>query len=145
MAKYKVGTLKIADSVSGLIMQDCNLSMEADEAQVKDENGNVAYLQYYNHRAVANINAVVPKGSTVPIIGATIQIKGVTLPTPAEDGSMSSANITLSEDGTGDAIDFVVTSSQITASNSDVDKYTLTASRFLENSLGAVKTATATT
>ena len=41
MATYKVGTLKIADAVSGLIMQDCNISMEADEAQVKDENGNI--------------------------------------------------------------------------------------------------------
>ncbi len=144
MATYKVGTLKIADAVSGLIMQDCNISMEADEAQVKDENGNVAYLQYYNHRAVASINAVIPKGSAVPIIGATVEIKGVTLPSPAADGSMTSANVTISTDNTaGTAVEFVVTSSQITSSNSDVDKYTLTATRFLENGLGAVKTASA--
>ena len=141
MATYKVGTLKIADAVSGLIMQDCNISMEADEAQVKDENGN---LQYYNHRAVASINAVIPKGSAVPIIGATVEIKGVTLPSPAADGSMTSANVTISTDNTaGTAVEFVVTSSQITSSNSDVDKYTLTATRFLENGLGAVKTASA--
>lgn len=135
---YKVGTLKVADSISGVIIQDCSFAIEADEAQVKDENGNVAYLQYYNHRAVANINAVVPKNSSVPVIGATLSITGVTLPSVSADGSMTSPSVTLSDAAT--AVDFVITSSQISSSNSDVDKYTLTATRFLENSLGAVKT-----
>lgn len=142
MANYKVGTLKIADTVSGLIIQDCSISTEADEAQVKDENGNVAYLQFYNHRAVANINAVVPKGAAIPVIGATVGIKGVTLPEPAADGSMENTAITL-DDSSDVSVDFVITSSQISTSNSDVDKYSLTATRYLENKLGAVKTASA--
>ncbi len=140
MSKYLVGTIKIDGLSTGLIFQDASIALEADTAEVKDENGNVAYVQHYNHRCTISANAVCPKGEGQPCIGATVSIKGVTLPTPAADGSMTSPTLNLDASATGSAVDFLVTSSTIQSSNSDVDKYSLTLTRYLENSLGAIKT-----
>ena len=141
MPKYTVGTLTNADLTTGLILQDINANIEFDTSEVKDENGNVAYVQHYNHRAVLSCNAVAPKGTALPTVGATVSLKGITLPTVDADGSMSAPNVTLAEDGTsGTAVDFLITAASIATSNSDVPKYALTLTRYLENSIGAIKT-----
>ena len=67
-------------------------------------------------------------------------MKGVTLPTPAADGSMTSPAINLEADDSAEEVDFLVTASSISSSNSDVDKYALTLTRYLENGIGAIKT-----
>lgn len=143
MAKYLVGTLQVSGTSTGLIFQDASIAIEADTAEVKDENGNVAYVQHYNHRCTISANAVCPKGEAQPCTGATISIKGVTLPTPAADGSMTSPTINLEADSSSTGIDFLVQSANLSSSNSDVDKYAITLVRYLENGLGAIKTATA--
>ncbi len=143
MSKYLVGTIKVDGLSTGLIFQDASIALEADTAEVKDENGNVAYVQHYNHRCTISANAVCPKGEGQPCMGATVAIKGVTLPKPAADGSMTSPTLNLDADGSSAAVDFLVTSSTLQSSNSDVDKYSLTLTRYLENDLGAIKTATA--
>ena len=140
MSKYLVGTLKLSGTSSALIFQDASISLEADTAEVKDENGNVAYVQHYNHRCVISANAVCPKGEGQPCLGATVKVKGVTLPSPAADGSMTSPTINLEADASAEEVDFLVTSSSLSSSNSDVDKYALTLTRYLENALGAIKT-----
>lgn len=142
MPEYKVGTLTNADLSTGLILQDITANIEFDTSEVKDENGNVAYVQHYNHRAVLSCNAIAPKGTALPTVGATVSLKGITLPSVAADGKMTSASVTLSEDGAGgSAVEFLVTSASIATSNSDVPKYALTLTRYLENSFGAIKTS----
>ena len=120
MSKYLVGTIKVDGLSTGLIFQDASIALEADTAEVKDENGNVAYVQHYNHRCTISANAVCPKGEGQPCIGATVGIKGVTLPTPAADGSMTSPTINLDADGASSSVDFLVTASTLQSSNSDV-------------------------
>lgn len=143
---FVVGTLKNANFSTGLIMQDVSASMECDTAETKDENGNVAYVQYYNHRAVLTCNAAAAKDAAQPTVGATVSIKGIVLPSPSADGSMTSATITLPSDAsTGTAVDFLVTSATLSSSNSDVCKYALTLTRYLENGIGAIKTSTTVT
>lgn len=141
MPEYKVGTLTNADLTTGLILQDITVNLECDTAEVKDENGNVAFVQHYNHRATLSCNAVAPKGTALPTVGATVSLKGITLPTIAADGSMTDAKVTLAEDGaSGTEVAFLVTSASIATSNSEVPKYALTLTRYLENSIGAIKT-----
>ena len=140
MPKYLVGTLKLSGTAASLIFQDASISLESDTAEVKDENGNVAFVQHYNHRATISCNAVCPKGEAQPCLGATVKVKGVTLPSPAADGSMTSPTINLEADDSADEVEFLVTASSLSSSNSDVDKYALTLTRYLENGLGAIKT-----
>ena len=60
--------------------------------------------------------------------------------------SMTSATITLPSDAsTGTAVDFLVTGATLSSSNSDVCKYALTLTRYLENGIGAIKTSTTVT
>ena len=143
MPEYKVGTLTNADLTSGLILQDIAANIETDTSEVRDENGNVAYVQHYNHRAVLTCNAVAPKGAALPTVGATVSLKGITLPAVNPDGSMTSPNVTLAADGaSGTAVDFLVTSANLSTSNQNVPTYALTLTRYLENSIGAIKTGT---
>lgn len=142
MPEYKVGTLTNADLTAGLILQDINANIEFDSSEVKDEHGNVAYVQHYNHRAVLSCNAVAPRGTALPTVGATVSLKGITLPAISPDGSMTAAEVTLAEDGaSGTEVDFLVTSASIATSNSDFPKYALTLTRYLENSIGGIKTS----
>ncbi len=131
-----------AGVASGLIMQELSGNIEYDTSEVKDENGNVKFVQHYNHRAVLTGTAVCPKGTAVPTVGATVGIKGVTLPAPAADGSMQDPTITIAKDGTsGTAVDFLVTAAAPSTSNSDVPKYSITLTRYLENGIGAITTS----
>ena len=143
MPEYKVGTLTNADLTSGLILQDIAANIETDTSEVRDENGNVAYVQHYNRRAVLTCNAVAPKGAALPTVGATVSLKGITLPAVNPDGSMTSPNVTLAADGaSGTAVDFLVTSANLSTSNQAVPTYALTLTRYLENNIGAIKTGT---
>lgn len=136
---YIVGTLKAEGISASLIFQDASISLEFDTAEVKDENGNVVYVQHYNHRAVITANAVAAKNTAQPSVGSTISVPGVTLPAFDATGKASNPSINLTGDGA--AVDFLVTSASLATSNSDVPKYSLTLTRYLENAIGQIKTA----
>lgn len=139
---FLVGTLTGSGAGTGLIFQDCQANIEFDSAEVKDENGNVAYIQHYNHRAVISANAVAAKDAAQPSAGATIQMKGIELPTPDATGKMTNPTIKILKDAdAATPIDFLVTSASLSTSNSDVCKYSLTLTRYLENGLGGIKTS----
>lgn len=138
---YIVGTLKAQGISSSLIFQDANISLEFDTAEVKDENGNVVYVQHYNHRAVINANAVAAKDAAQPSVGSTISVPGVTLPTFDATGKATNPSINLTTSGDAAAVDFLVTSASLATSNSEVPKYSLTLTRYLENAIGQIKTA----
>ena len=99
----------------------------------------MVYVQHYNHRAVINANAVAAKDTAQPSVGSTISVPGVTLPTFDATGKATNPSITLTGDGT--AVDFLVTSASLATSNTEVPKYSLTLTRYLENSIGQIKTA----
>ena len=53
---------------------------------------------------------------------------------------MTAPAINLEAADSAEEVDFLVTASSISSSNSDVDKYALTLTRYLENGIGAIKT-----
>ena len=142
MPEFKVGTLKASGLESTLIFQSVSTNIESEESKVKDEDGNTAYVQHYDHKAVLTVEAVAAKDQAQPCKGATVAIKGVVLPTVNADGSMTSSTITLLSDASnGTPVDFLVETSNLVSSNSEVCKYSLTLTRYLENGIGAIKTS----
>ena len=82
MSEYKVGTISAANlgiEVACLI-QSLNWNFAHDEAETKDESGNVAIYQQFNHRAEGSVTARVPYDVQIPAAGASLTIKGISLP-----------------------------------------------------------------
>lgn len=142
--KYLVGTLAVGSALSNFIITETSPTIECDTSEVQDQNGNVAFVQHYNHRAVVSCNIVVPRGYAVPVVGATVSLKGVTLPTFDATGKCSGTpTITISENpASGSEVSFLVSASNLSMSNTGVTTGSLTLTRYLENGLGAIQTAT---
>jgi hypothetical protein len=143
--KFLVGTLSAGTALSNFIITETSPTIESDDSEIQDQDGNVAFVQHYNHRAVVSCNVVVPRGYPVPVKGASVTLKGVTLPTFDATGKCSgNPTITISEDPSqGSEVQFLVTASALTMSNTGVTTGSITLTRYLENGLGAIQTAEA--
>lgn len=143
MADYLVGTISAANlgiSVSCLV-QSLNWNFAYDESEVRDHNGNVAVYQQYNHRGEGSCTARIPYGVQIPAQGATITIKGISLPSYSAAG-VPTGGYTLDNTPSGDGVSFVITDASINTSNTEVAEWSLTVRRYLENGVGSQDTDT---
>ena len=145
MADYLVGTYKAADFgiAVAMIAQTSDFSAQHDEAEIRDENGNVAVYQQYNHRMEASVTLKIPRGVAAPADGATLSVKCIELPTYSADGT-ASGGYTLVSSPSSPGIDFVVVNPTLRTQNTDVAEYSATLRRYLENDIGGQDTDVST-
>lgn len=144
MADYLVGTISATNlgiTVSCLV-QSINWTFAHDEAETRDENGNVLVYQQYNHRAEGSVTARIPRGVQIPAAGATLSIKGISLPAYSAAG-VPTGGYTLETTPSGTGVDFAITDASINTTNTEVAEWTLTVRRYLENSVGSQNTTVA--
>lgn len=141
MSDYKVGTLTAANMGVSVecVVQSLNYSFQCDTAEVQDEKGNLKYIQQYNHRCEGQASTRIPLGVEVPCQGASLTVKGISLPTYTADG-VGSGGYTLDNTGSGSGVSFLVTDASIATTNTDVATWDLTIVRYLENGVGAITT-----
>ena len=138
MPDYKVGTLKLFGELgTDFLFQTSNLYIATDHSEAPDENGNTAAVQDFNHRAVADMEAVIPRGTGLPVTGQTVQVKGVTLPTVTSDGVVSGTFAMDSQiTSSSTAVNFRVTGEpRVTAQNNAFTHFSMQATRWLVNGL----------
>ena len=133
---YNVGIVAKPDGFATFMWQSINMTVESDEYSVKDHNGNTAVITHRDHRAKATLEAVIPKNTPVPVVGQTVGLVGIDLPTVSTAGvcsgtfGLNSANST--------AVAFTVTGTpQISQSNTDYTKASIEVTRYLVNGLPA--------
>lgn len=143
MADYLVGTISATNlgiSVSCLV-QSLNWNFAYDESETRDEKGNVLIYQQYNHRAEGSVTARIPYGVQIPAQGASITIKGISLPSYSAAG-VPTGGYTLDNTPSGDGVSFAITDASINTSNTEVAEWSLTVRRYLENGVGSQDTDT---
>lgn len=140
MADYLVGITGSLDTYSDILLQVFGLGIEADEYTAPDGDGNTAAHQSKNHRAKINVEAIIPKAQEIPAVGATVGVKGVSLPTVTADGVVTGG---IKIDATvATAVNFKVTgTSQIDQSNTDFNKARLELTAWLVNTIPAAPAA----
>ena len=140
MADYLVGITGSLDTYTDILLQVFGLGVEADEYSAEDESGNTAAHQMVNHRAKINVEATVGKGQEIPVVGQTVGVKGVSLPTVAANGTVT-GGIKIDASVTT-AVNFKVTgTSKIDQSNKDFDKATLELTAWLVNTIPGAPSA----
>lgn len=95
---------------TGYLMQSFSDTPQADTAEGRDGDGNVAVVKDYNARKEISFEAIVPTGETPPQIGETIV-----------------------HDGVG----YRVSSASKTQSNTDFTRFSVTAVHYTANNLPA--------
>ena len=145
MSEYKVGTLTAANMGVSVecVVQSLNYSFTCDTAETQDENGNVKYVQQYNHRAEGQASTRIPLGVEVPAQGASLTVKGISLPSYTSAG-VASGGYTLDNTGSGVGVTFLVTDASIATTNTEVAQWDLSLVRYLENGIGAQTTSAVT-
>jgi len=144
MADYKVGTISATNlgiTVSCLV-QSLNWSFAHDESETRDENGNVLIYQQYNHRAEGSCTARVPLGVEIPPSGATLAIKGISLPAYSAAG-VPTGGYTLETTPSGTGVEFAITDASINTQNTEVAEWSFSVRRYLENGVGSQNTTVA--
>lgn len=140
MADYLVGITGSLDTYTEFLLQVFGLGVEADEYEAKDGDGNTAAHQLINHRAKINVEAIIPKGQEIPVVGQTVSVKGVSLPTVAADGTVT-GGIKIDE-SVSTGVNFKITgTSQIDQSNAEFDKARLELTAWLVNTIPGAPSA----
>lgn len=106
MATYTFGITESGGT--DFLMQSFSKNSQADQAEARDGSGDVAAVEFYNERDEVSFEAVIPSGATIPTVGSTITI---------------------------DSTNYYVTSAQVTKSNTDYTRMSITAMRYTANSL----------
>lgn len=142
MSEYKVGTYTATELGISVdcVVQSLNYSFACDAAETQDENGNVKYIQQYNHRAEGSLNARIPRDVAAPAQGDSITVKGISLPTYTSAG-MPSGGYTLESTPTGSGVSFLITDASLGTQNTEVSTYDLSIVRYLENGIGSQVTS----
>ena len=141
MSEYKVGTISgtsMGISVACLV-QSLNWNFAHDESETRDENGNVVVYQQYNHRAEGSATARVPLGVEIPPVGASLTIKGISLPSYSAAG-VPTGGYTLESTPSGTGVSFAITDASINTSNTEVAEWSFSVRRYLENGVGSQNT-----
>lgn len=142
MADYLVGTISATNlglTVSCLV-QSLNWNFAYDESETRDENGNVVIYQQYNHRAEGSVTARIPYGVQIPAQGASITIKGISLPSYSAAG-VPTGGYTLDSTPSGTGVTFVISDASINTQNTEVAEWSFTVRRYLENGVGSQDTS----
>ena len=137
MSEYKVGTYTASDigvSVS-CVVQSLSFGFECDTAETQDENGNVKYLQQFNHRCTAQASCRVPRGVAAPAQGQSLTVKAIDLPSYTSAG-VASGGYTLNDVTSGSGVSFLITDASLATQNGEVATYDLSLVRYLENGIG---------
>lgn len=134
MADFLIGVVTTIDSQADILIQSANLTMETDEYEAKDENGNTAAHQLVNHRVKLSFETIIANGKALPAPGTTIEVPGIVLPTVSASGVVSG---TLKIDSSVTAkTKFKVTGTpQLSQSNTEFKKYSMEATHWIVNSL----------
>lgn len=143
MSDYLVGTLsgtQLGFNVACLV-QNAGLTFACDESETKDEHGNTAVYQQFNHRAEMATTARVPYNITLPPQGSTLSISGVTLPSYTSAG-VPSGGYSLVTGATSSTVDFVITDASLNTVNGEVAEYSVTLRHYLENNIGSQNAVT---
>ncbi len=134
MSKYYVGLMATPSesAFEKFLFQANNLTMETDEYEAKDENGNTAVVQLINHRVRASLEAIVGKKMAIPVPGTIVKLNHLKLPTVAADGTVTG---TFEVDPTSATeIEFLVTGSPSNnQSNTDFPHCSFEVVRYLAN------------
>ncbi|MBQ7177544.1 MAG: hypothetical protein IJS08_09025 [Victivallales bacterium] len=131
---YHVGIIAKPSGLSKFAFQSSNPSIEADEYEVKDENGNTIAVKHKNHRVKISVEAIIPKAAGVPVPGQTISMSGFDMPSVDEDGEVSGSFGVNESSST--SYDFKVNGTpSITQSNTDWIKCSFEAVRYLVNGI----------
>lgn len=136
MSDYLVGVVTTIDGQSDMLIQNAKLTMETDEYEAKDENGNTAAHQLINHRVKISFEAVVADGAAVPAPGSEIEIPGVTLPTISAAGAVT-GTFKIDPSVTAKTKFKVTGTPELTQTNTDYKKYSMEATRWLVNGIPA--------
>ena len=141
MAEYKVGTISGADMgiQVACLVQSLNWNFAHDESETRDEKGNPVVYQQYNHRAEGACTARVPLGVEIPPSGATLTIKGISLPSYTAAG-VPTGGYTLETTPSGTGVEFVITDASISTQNTEVAEWSFSVRRYLENGIGSQNT-----
>ena len=141
MSEYKVGTISGANLgiTVACLVQSLNWNFAYNENETPDENGNVAVYQQYNHRAEGTATARVPLGVEIPPSGASLTIKGISLPSYSAAG-VPTGGYTLETTPSGTGVSFIITDSALNTANNEVAEWSFGVRRYLENGVGTQNT-----
>jgi len=136
MTDYNTGLISKIDGsgFTDFLFQSHNLTIEADEYEAKDENGNTVAHVLKNHRAKMTVEAIIPAAAKVPVPGETVGVKGISVPTVTAAGAVSGdfkVDTTITT-----AVNFkVVGTPAINQSGTDFTKATFDLARYLVNEI----------
>ena len=105
---YKFGVAMPVGSYVGWLVESVSHNFNAEEAIARDNNGEPVAAHYYGKTEEISITVTVPEGETIPATGVVFDWGGVA---------------------------FYCTSASMQESNTDFNKYTINAKRFIANSL----------
>ena len=95
--------------------------------------------QQYNHRAEGTATIRVPRDYQIPAAGASVSIKGISLPTYSAQG-VPTGGYTIASTPVGDGVEFIISNPTINMQNTEVTEYSMTVKRYLENGIGSQTT-----
>lgn len=98
---FKVGALRTsAEQTLGFLFQTTSAKVVSKKDEGVDHRGNLKARQNFDHRLQLTVEALLPRGASVPVPGQTVELRGITVPTVAADGTVSGDDFAiLDEDG----------------------------------------------
>ena len=131
--EYVVGVIvKPSGAVTGALLQAGNVTVQADEYEAKDADGNTADRKTLNHRLLMHTDFIVAKNDLIPVQGDIVSFVGVTSPTVSSAGVVTGA---FSVGGTATVSARVLGDVTVNSSNGDYVQGSFEAVRDLVNGL----------
>ena len=132
-AEYVVGVIvKPSGVVTSALLQAGNVTVQADEYEAKDADGNTADRKAINHRLLMHTDFIVAKNDPIPVTGDTVTYTGVNAPTVSSAGVVSG---TFGVGGTSSVSARVTGDVTVNSSNTDFVQGSFEAVRDLVNGI----------